>query len=492
MRRSLWVLLALAACSGGGEQPPAADAPGGGDAPIAPDAPATFAACGEFGGGGVQVPAHVHGTLTGADVTAPASCATAHAPFGVATAGPDSVLRIDGLVAGTTYVVRLVAQSDLSFYVVTGCGSASGPTSAQCLLFEDAANAGIDEVGTFIATQPSAFVVVDYYASSTPESSAFTLDVYAQACGVGAACTIDAPVCFDGRCVECETSFDCPDPSRSTCNTASHVCAPGISSCTADDLTAPSDNGPAGAPLIALDTTGRGSQNGLICSAPRTEGDYIAFEVASVGETWDLALAWSGSRDLDLEIDDASGTMLGLSFYEHPETIRLDYLAPGRYYARVSEFSSTANPAPVAYAFSALRSLGAGCTSVADCAREYRNQAFRGQCTGGACVAIAGAGAVAEGGACDSQDDCAPGLSCPSFYFVAAADTRETCARSCGTDGDCLPLGADFVCTTYVATNFCVHRCTSDDDCPTALSQQPASGPWYRLACNQSTGRCTP
>ena len=36
---------------------------------------------------------------------------------------------IDGLAIGTTYSVRLVAESDLSFYVVTGCSTASGPSS---------------------------------------------------------------------------------------------------------------------------------------------------------------------------------------------------------------------------------------------------------------------------------------------------------------------------------------------------------------------------
>ena len=33
--------------------------------------------------------------------------------------------------------------------------------------------------------------------------------------------------------------------------------------------------------------------------------------------------------------------------------------------------------------------------------------------------------------ACDRQADCATGLSCPSFFFVSNADTRDVCARSC-------------------------------------------------------------
>ena len=487
-----WVLVAVAACGGGAPTAPP-DAPLAVDAARPPDAPTGFTACGELTGATPHaVPAHVSGALAGADLSAPAACATIDAPFGVASAGPDSVVRLDGLIVGTTYVVQLAAQSDLSFYVVDGCSTATGPSSAQCLLFEDAAKAGVDEVGTFVATAPTQYVVVDYYASSPPADVAFTLDAYAQTCATGAGCTVDAPVCSDGRCVECATSFDCTSAQRSTCNSATHTCESGQNACTSDDASSPADNGPAGAPVVVLDSSGRGSVNGLICSAPLTEVDYVAFDVTTVGEIWDLNLSWSGPRDLDLEIDDAAGNTLGLSFYEHPETIRLTYLAPGRYYARIRDFSTTANPSPVAYAFNALRSQGTGCTSTADCAAEYRNQVFRGACTAGSCVAITGAGAVPQGGHCDSQNDCAAGLGCPSFYFVAEGDTRETCEPTCATDGDCAVLGGGFVCTTYATTNFCVLRCADDDDCPVALNTQPTTLPWYRLTCNLSSGRCVP
>ena len=492
MRWWFWVALGVAACGGGSAMPPPLDTALPPDASTpSPDAPTSFAACAEFGAAGMQLPAHVNGTLADADLTAPTTC-PGDAPFGIATAGPDSVIRLDGLIIGTTYVVRLVATSDLSFYVATGCSTATGPSAEQCVLFEDAQKAGVDEVGQFVATQQTEFVVVDYFASSPPASTAFTLDVYAQTCAGPADCTSDSPVCFDGHCVECNTSFDCISGQKATCNTATHACQQGVSSCTGDDANAPNDNGPAGAPVIALDGSGRGTVNGLICSSPATEADFIAFDVTSVGETWDFLLAWSGQRDLDLEIDDGRGNTLGLSYYEHPETVRVTYLQPGRYYARVSEFSSTPNPTPVAYAFNALRSVGTGCTSTADCASEFRNQVFRGACTAGSCVNIDGNSGVAEGGHCDSQSDCAAHLACPSFYFVAAADTRETCERTCNADTDCAPLGGNYVCTTYVATNFCIQKCTDDNDCPTALNTVPSSGPWFRLTCNQSSGRCTP
>jgi len=115
---------------------------------------------------------------------------------------------------------------------------------------------------------------------------------------------------------------------------------------------------------------------------------------------------------------------------------------------------------------------------------------FRGSCVAGACVAIESVD-VAAGGACDTEDDCASGLACPDFYFMADADTRSVCAPHCTADGDCAAMGRDYVSPTYFATgNFCVQKCTTDDQCPTDPTSEPVSGPWYRLDCQTSTGHC--
>lgn len=477
------LLLAVAACGGGNGNPitPGPDAAPMIDAPMI-DAPPSVTACTEFAGPGVTVPAHLSGSLAGADYTAPQSC-PGDAPFGIVTAGPDSVQRIDGLTAGARYVVRLSAAADLSFYVVDGC---DGGAVSGCLLFEDAHKAGADEIGTFVASASTAYVVVDYYQTSPPASTSFTLDIHAESCADASACSVDAPACIAGSCVECATSFDCTNAALPTCNATTHACVAATSGCASDDANAPGDNGPAGAPVVQLDANGRASAGGMICSVAG-EVDYVAFDVATVGETWMLALGWSGGRDLDLEVLTGKGEPVGLSLWEHPETVQLTYLQPGRYYARITEYATTPNANPIAYALTATRLLGQGCTSAADCAATYRNQVYRGDCQAGSCVDITGAGTVAEGGACDSNDDCATGLSCPSFYFVGDADTREVCGRACGGDQDC-PTGD--VCTTYVAQNFCVSRCHDDDDCPTAVTTQPQSGPWYRMRCNQTSGRC--
>lgn len=459
--------------------------------PDAPDvdAPPSYAACREFAGNGVAVPAHVVSTLAAADVQSPSQCGVVDAPYGIESAGPDSVIRIDALVPGMPYVVRLDSPADLAFYVATGCSTPSGPAESECALFVDASS-GSREVGRFVAEASSAYVVVDYYASSAPSNQTFTLDVYPEACTGDAQCTSDLPACVNGTCVQCETSFDCTTAAASRCDTATYACAAGADACIGDDTTEPANDGPAGAVPLVLDSTGFASINAAVCSSPRgVEADFFSFQVTTVGDTWDIGLGWSGTRDLDLSVYDAAGTAMGLSYWEQPEGIRLTFLPIGTYYVRVRDFSSTST-ASVGYTLAVQRTAGSGCTTRAQCAAEYRNQEFRGDCVAGACVRIDGAGAVTEGNACDSASDCATGLSCPSFFFVSNADTRDQCERTCANDAGCAALGSNYVCTTYLVTNICVQKCTSDDQCPTSIDDPPASGPWYRLRCDLLTGKC--
>jgi hypothetical protein len=486
VRAVLVVSIALAACGGGDNATPTPDAA----QPMldaAPDAAQLFPACHELAGAAATLPVHLDGTLAGADLQSPTSCASIDAPYGIASAGPDAVVPLVGLVPGTAYVVQLHAPADLGFYVATGCSTASGPSADECALFVDA-SAGSEEVGRFVATASVEYVVVDYYQSATPSDLGFTLDVYAEACTDDSACTSGPPVCFRGRCVECGDDFDCTNAAQSRCDTTSNACAAGFDVCAGDDATEPDNDGPAGAVALVPDGGGAIAVTAQICSTPRAEADYYKLTV-DAGETWDLSLTWTGGRDLDLEVFDATGREFGLSYWEQPETMRLTYLPAGTYYVRISDFS-TATTSSIDYTLAGQRVDTTGCNTSADCAATYRNQIFRGTCDAGACRSIDGSD-VAAGGACDTQDDCAAGLECPDFYFMADADTRSVCAPQCTTDGDCAAMGDDYVCSTYFATeNFCVQKCTSDDQCPTDPSSQPVSGPWYRLVCQTSTGRC--
>ena len=489
MQSRFWVvgITSLLACGGGGTE--ATPDAGVRDARV--DTQVSYPACHEFASLGISMPVHHAGTLDGADVESPSSCLVKDAPYGIESSGPDSVVQVSGLTPGSPYVVHVKSDADLAFYVVTGCSTPTGPSSAQCLLFEDAST-GTDEVGRFIAPAASVYVVVDYYASHPPSDESFELDVYPETCSTDAQCSSGTPVCSDGECVACASSFDCKSAAQPRCDVSQHACTTGIDQCTSDDPSEPNDDGPAGATLFAPDGDGTAQRSGLICSRPATERDYYAFDVTTLGETWNIQLAWTGTRDLDLEVVDATGKSVGLSYWEQPERVRLTYLPLGRYYVRISEFSASPDPTAVAYTVTTQRALGAGCTAASDCASEYRNQLFRGDCVEGACIDIAGHGAVPVGGACDSESDCGAGLDCPSFFFVANAATRDVCAPECANDGECTALGSGYTCTTYLHANFCVQKCTNDAQCPTVYQSQPTSGPWDQYSCDQATGHCLP
>lgn len=485
----LLALLLAASCGGGGDATPDASP----DA-SPPDAmPPGPAACREMDTEPRTVPLHQVGDVLegGADLLAPADCAVIDAPFGVESAGVDRVVKLAGLAAGVEYGVSLSADADLGFYVVTGCSTATGPSGGECALYVDAVTGGNDEVGRFTATGTTAWVVIDTYSSTPPVDGSYAVDVYPVTCDDDSACAGTTPACLAGRCVGCVDSFDCMMGSAPSCDTGSHTCVGG-NSCPGDDAGDPNDDGPGGAQMFVLDGSGHGAIAAEICDVPTSEADYFGFVVSSPGETWQFDLTWASSADLDLYAYDAQGGRLGLSWYEQPETIALTYLAPGTYYLMVDNFAGGSGPGEN-YTVTAQRTLGPGCTGPDDCAAEYRNQIYRGDCVAGSCVAIAGGGAVAEGNACDNNADCAPGLWCPSFYFVADADTRDVCARDCDTDTDCAPLGTDYVCTTYLGDNFCVQKCTDDEQCPTSPGTTPPyADPWYRLSCQVSTGRCLP
>src|SRR5688500_1959777 len=146
MRRAGYMLvvfaaLALGGCGGAEPVRPDATVPdGGGDPPPAANAYPAAA--------GFTSPTTTTATLplpyqddladSGADIQAPEACRLVDAPFGMASPGADAAVAIDGLVAGTEYVVKLSAAEDLAFYVATGCSTELGPSGGaegECLLY---------------------------------------------------------------------------------------------------------------------------------------------------------------------------------------------------------------------------------------------------------------------------------------------------------------------------------------------------------------------
>jgi hypothetical protein len=483
-------LTAMAACGGGDAQPDAGTDPP--DAEPAPDAN-PYPACSEFGAPMISVselPLTYEGDLagSGADIAGPESCLEIDAPFGMSSTGADAVVEVDSLTPGVDYVVRLTGSDDLAFYVVTGCATELGPAADQCLVFVDATT-DTAEVGRFVAPETGrAYVVVDYWTSGYPDPSDFRLEVYPLGCQDSTECGGSTPVCQDFRCVGCANDFDCTDPSAPLCDEPTFTCVEGLAGCTSDDSAEDGNDGPAGATELV---PGQLTQ-AAICDNPRAERDFYRFHVDQNGEHWTIQLSWSASVDLDVTVFDDDGDLVGMSWYEQPERIELTYLPAGDYYAMVDYFATTQTSVSTPYAISATRLTGDSCIDEADCAVEYRNQVFRGDCFQGACRPIDGQGLRTIGESCDSVSDCTPDANCSSFFFTADADQRMVCGNFCDSDLDCTGLGSDFVCTTYLVNNFCVQRCTQDDHCPTSPTTQPTFPPWHRLTCQLSTGRCLP
>ena len=465
---------------------------------LAPGIDAT-AACVEFGAPEQTISAFP-GTFAGDLAAASAdisieSCTDERAPFGVETPGPDQVVALTNLAPGAEYAVRLLSGDDLGFYVATDCSADPGPHTDECLVYVDETTAG-DEAGTFTAPDDGrAFVVIDHYRTNAPADGTYSLEVYAAECNTPSSCGGNDAHCINFRCVECEDDFDCTDAASPICDRITNACIAGYDGCIGDDPEPPEhgDDGPAGATDITPTVGDDNSIDAKICNTPYEERDFYRFTVGPGPESYTIDLNWTDDVDLDIAVYDSTGRLYGLSFHENPEQIALTYLPAGTYYIGVAYFANGTVATAAAYTVSVTRDTSATCSNAADCAEEYRNQVFRGDCVADACVSIEGNGEVPTAGRCDSTSDCQgeAGDECASFFFAADADTRSVCAPSCNTDSECeAALGAEYVCTSYLIQNFCVQKCAIDDHCPALLTLTPTTPPWARLSCEALTGHC--
>jgi hypothetical protein len=412
------------------------------------------------------------------DVTDETECTHSNSPFGQAAAGPDQVIALTGLTAGTKYFAKMTSGGDLNVYVVTGCDPAApGPGAGQCLGYADAQTSDATEIIDFIAPKDGkAFVVVDYYTVDEPPASFdYTLSVSTDGCFADADCTTpQEPICLPAG--ECGTVDFC---------VGDDTAAEGQSDDTIFGATVVSL---AGAPVV-IDAHICGDMDNQTLE----ELDFYKVTVP-VGGAFKVDVQWADTAaDIDVMIIDESGKLLGESFYQNPETVTMHYLAAGNYYIRVTRFapqSSDVTP----YTITVTPQPTVLCTTLADCAAGFEKEFFRASCNGaGACVALEGAAAVALGDTCDSNDDCGGTATlCTNFPFVQHADTHAVCSKNCTGDGDCAAVDATARCTTGFNQNICTMPCTSDLDCPVLINDVPAAGqPWTHTTCIVAEGRCS-
>lgn len=286
---------------------------------------------------------------------------------------------------------------------------------------------------------------------------------------------------------QCDDAFDCTAAGMPVCDDTG-TCVAGFSQCVGDDLGDATDDGPAGARTLNGAIGVAQSLAGSICNTPAGEADWYRVDVGA-GEGATLQLEWTMTTvDLDLAVFDAQGRLVGLGFWLNPESVRLTYLPAGAYYLRVV-LVGNATTAVVPYTVRATRSVAQTCTSRTDCAAEFANQVYRGNCASGVCQFIA-PGALATGMPCDSGDDC---MSERCSYSIFESDAQDSvCSIACTATSQCTTaLGAGFACTAGLgADNHCQPTCGNDFECGVDPNAMPAAGnPWDYLTC--TSGVCS-
>lgn len=415
-RAILSLVLATAACGDDGGNNPTPDSP--------PGPTCATATAGDI----TSYPGMFMGTTLGggADLTAAeGACATQTEDAWFDPLGEDVIIHLGGLTPGASYVVKLTTADDLSFYVTSSCPPATGAVS-ECINFTDVRF--VDETGAFVAAGTDHWLVIDASDDpGPPDTGSFTVEVDVAECTVETemtACAMATPFCQDFGCVQCLSYFDCASGTP-VCD-AANTCVAGPMTCTGDDVrdtTAPGDDGPSAATMIAAPTVGTPTVvTGGICNSSADELDW--FKVTLSGDLG-VELEFTGAtNDLDVYLLDAAGTVVesGESNAGINEAIRATGLANGTYYVVVSQFRPENTVAAVPYTLR-LR--------VPDCTDDFGCLNAGAPVCGGAGVCGAGPAAcvgddAADGGTGDDGPAAARDLT--AAVGTPAALTGSVCA----------------------------------------------------------------
>ncbi len=416
-------LMALAACGGDdggdGNNPDAAtDGPGGGVCGVETTTLSTY-------------PATYTGTvLQGGDDldVAEGACADERGYYG--PYGADQVIVLNGLTAGTTYVLELETEEDLGMYVTSTC-AAGAPGTGACLLLVDVSLA--NEVGEFVAPAGgSVFVVIDTADGFSLTNGNYTLGVRVAECTTNAQCTNPAtPVCSSFECVQCTNSFQCTTSGAPVCDGATNTCVAGGTMCTGDDGSEP-DDGPSVATTVTFPTLNTPTVvNGhAVCSLPAIEGDFYKVTATAAGQLR-ISAAWTATgADLDFLVYNSTGQVVGQGGAggAGPEVALATLAAAGDYFIEVYQYE----PANAAAATPYTLTLSLPeCQDSFDCTTAGEPQCAVGDCVAG--PAQCTGDDAADGGTGD--DGPAASRNLTGAIGVATALTGRIC-NTPGTEGD--------------------------------------------------------
>jgi hypothetical protein len=320
-------------------------------------------------------------------------------------------------------------------------------------------------------------------------------------------CGGEIPVCdtMSGACGACIEPFDCQDVAKPSCSAdpeSGRLLCLRHDTCQGDDaFEANGDDGPLGATRLSPDGSAA-VHDAALCADPEDEADWFVVAVED-GDSLRLSIDTAG-LDVDISAYNASGALLGESWYQDPEQLELTFLPAGDVYFALSAYADEPFAAAKSYQLSVERIAGA-CASAADCAASYHTQLLRPECApSGACQRIVGNGQLALGAPCDNAADCdsgacgygrtalvSKGFGMMSWYwsmYLADANERAVCTLPCTEDGDCAQGQR---CTTVFGSgNYCTLPCESAQHCPVDILDIPESGAWKHLRCE--SGNCIP
>lgn len=271
---------------------------------------------------------------------------------------------------------------------------------------------------------------------------------YCQMAGGGATCArpcaddggcSETRSCQDGRCVRramCQANSDCAEGEICRVNfTGRTFCGvpPVGAACGVD--ASPNDSSER-ATRIELDALIEGLS---ICNS---DDDYfvVAIPPAANGDTLHAVVTFREGVDIDVYVQDAALRVVGgaVSGDMSTEDAVVPFIGGGDYFIRVDQFASDGLDDTTYTLTARLEAVEGGCVDDAACIASEPPRAVCDVATG-ACGFIEGAGSVALGGLCDSDDDCVEGTEL-CWIFEGSDGVRagvNICTHQCGDDADC-------------------------------------------------------
>ena len=284
------------------------------------------------------------------------------------------------------------------------------------------------------------------------------------------------PACFEGQCVGCVTSFDCPQPPRRPCAARTTPVASGSMRARATRSTSRATTARPARPRSSSTTSARAR------SPARSARTHAPRPTSSPSRSPRSARPGTSSSPGSAAATSISRSTMpparssGMSFWEQPERIRLTYLPLGRYLrpgprvrgdrqrdgAGLHPHRPARRSAPACHGARGLRHRRTATRSSAATASPARASRSRA------------AARSSRAGRATAESDCGPASQCPSFFFVADGDTRaDLCARHArATTG--APRSGPTSCARPTSRATSASRSAPrDDQCPTVAVLAP-------------------